>query len=183
MWPSFVATTLLDGLLLHALPPVRTGVDLIPAVIMATFGNLVLIGAFGPWLARRLWNRRPAADPYAPAKAQFEVLSDRVGTGLLVAGVLGVLAAGLAERPTVIAETDSKEEAAKAIDHYIQNSGDEELIRNEETANAARLADGFFRICIAMDDRESYACYLVDTNKDPTSVVRDPSAKPNEIDP
>jgi hypothetical protein len=183
MWPSFVAITLLDGILLHELPPVRTGIDLIPAVLLATFGNLVLVGAVGPWLARRLWKRRPVAEPDAPPKAQLEVLSDRIGTGLLVASVFGVLAAGLAARPTVIAETDAKEEAARAIHAYVQESGDRELIRNEETAHADRLADGYFRICIARDDRERFACYFVDTNRDPTRIVRDPSAKPNEVDP
>ena len=30
MWPTFVALTLLDGLVLHLLPPVGTGVDLSP---------------------------------------------------------------------------------------------------------------------------------------------------------
>jgi hypothetical protein len=183
MWPTFVVVTLLDGVLLHRLPPVRDGVDLIPGILLATFGNLVLIGALGPWLARRLWKRRPAAGAGAPAKAQLEVLSDRIGTGLLVASVFGVLAAGLAARPTVIAETDAKEEAARAIDAFVQGSGDDELIRNEETAHAAKLANGYFRICIARDDRERYACFFVDTNRDPTQIVRDPSAEPNRIDP
>jgi hypothetical protein len=183
MWPSFVAVTLLDGLLLHRLPPVRTGIDLIPGILLATFGNLVLIGALAPWLARRLWKRRPAAQPDAPPKAQLEVLCDRIGTGLLVASVFGVLAAGLAARPTVIAETDAKEEAARAIHAHVQESGDQELIRNEETAHADRLADGYFRICIARDDRERFACYFVDTKEDPARIVRDPSAKPNEIEP
>ncbi len=183
MWPSFIAITLLDGILLHKLPPVRTGIVIIPAILLAVFGNLVLIGAVGPWLARRLWKRRPAAEADAPPKAQLEVLSDRIGTGLLVASVFGVLAAGLAARPTVIAETDAKEEAARAIDAYVQRSGDDELIRNEETAHAARLADGLFRICIALDDRERFACFIVDTNEDPTRIDRDPSAEPNAIDP
>jgi hypothetical protein len=183
MWPSFVAITLLDGVLLHQLPPVRTGIDLIPGILLATFGNLVLVGAVGPWLARRMWKRRPAAEPGAPPKAQLEVLSDRIGTGLLLASVVGVLAAGLAARPTVIAETDAKEEAARAIHAHVQESGDPELIRNEETAHAARLADGYFRICIARDDRESFSCFFVDTNEEPAAIVRDPSSEPNEIDP
>jgi hypothetical protein len=181
MWPSFVAITLLDGILLHELPPVRTGIDLIPAVLLATFGNLVLIGALAPLLARRVWKRRPAAAPDAPPKAQLEVLTDRIGTGLLVASVFGVLAAGLAARPTVIAETDAKEEAARAIHAFVQASGDEELIRNEETAHAARLADGYFRICIARDDRRRNFCFFVDTKKDPTEIKRDPSAEPNSV--
>ena len=105
MWPAFVALTLLDGLVLHLLPPVGTGVDLVPAILIAVFGNLVLIGALAPWLARRMWARRPAAEPGAPPMAQVEVLIDRIGTGLLVASVVGVLAAGLAARPLVVAET------------------------------------------------------------------------------
>ncbi|MET0809991.1 MAG: hypothetical protein ABWY65_02615 [Thermoleophilaceae bacterium] len=183
MWPSFVAVTLIDGVLLHRLPPIGTGVDLIPAILLATFGNLILVGAVGPWLGRRMWKRRPAADPGAPAKAQLEVLSDRIGTGLLVASIFGVLAAGLAARPTVIAETDAKEEAALALHAFVQRSGDQELIRNEETANASRLAEGYFRICIARDDRERFACFFLDTNKQPTEIVRDPSAKPNRLEP
>ena len=183
MWPTFVAITLLDGLLLHLLPPVRDGISLLGGVLIATFGNLVLVGAIGPWLARSVWKRRPAAEPDAPPKAQLEVLSDRIGTGLLVAGVFGVVAAGLAARPVVVSETDATQEAARAIYNFVQASGDEELIRNSETANTRKLADGLFRICIARDDRDRFACFIVDTNKEPTKIDRDPSAIPNVIDP
>jgi hypothetical protein len=182
MWPSFVVVTLVDGLLLHRLSPVRTGVDLIPGILLATFANLVLIGAIGPWLARRLWARRAAADPHSPAKAQLEVLSDRIGTGLLLAGVLGVVAAGLAARPTVVAETEATERAAVAILRHIERSGNQELIRNRDTAHTVRLAEGYFRTCIAHDDRRRYFCYFIDTNKRPVEIVRDPSALPNRLD-
>jgi hypothetical protein len=183
MWPTFVAITLLDGLLLHLLPPVRDGISLLGGILIATFGNLLLIGAVGPWLARRVWKRRPAAEPGAPPKAQLEVLSDRVGTALLVASVFGVVAAGLAARPLVVSETEATQEAASAVFEEVQESGDEELIRNRDTANSRKQADGIFRICIARDDRERFTCFIVDTNKEPTDVDRDPSAKPNEIDP
>jgi hypothetical protein len=179
MWPSFIAITLLDGLLLHLLPPVGTGVDLIPGILLATFGNLVLVGAIAPWLARRLWNRRPAAEPGAPPRAQLEVLSDRFGTALLVASVFGVLAAGLAARPTVVSETESTEENARAVRDLVLHSGDQELIRNLETANTIRLAEGYFRTCIARDDRRRNFCLFVDTNKEPTEIIRDRSAEPN----
>jgi hypothetical protein len=182
MWPSFVVLTFVDGLLLHWLPPVRTGVDVIPGILLATFANLVLIGAVGPWLARRAWARRSAADPDSPAKAQLEVLADRIGTGLLLAGVLGVISAGLAARPTVVAETDATERAAFAILRHIEHSGNEELIRNKETAHTARLGEGYFRTCIARDDRRRYFCYFIDTNKRPVEIVRDPSALPNRLD-
>jgi hypothetical protein len=179
MWPSFVAITLLDGLILHLLPPVATGVDLIPGILLATFGNLFLIGALAPWLARRTWSRRPAADPGAPAKAQLEVLSDRIGTGLLLASVVAVLAAGLAARPTVVSETEDTERNADAFRALVLGTGDEELIRNLETANTVRLREDYFRTCIARDDRRHYFCAFVDTSHDPARVQRDPSAEPN----
>lgn len=183
MWPSFVAITLLDGILLHKLPPVRTGVDLIPGFLVATFANLILIGAVGPWLARRLWKRRPAADPSAPAKAQFEVLSDRIGTGLLMAGVLGILAVGVSARPVVVSETEDTERAAFALIHYIESSGNDELIRNRDTAQTARLSEDYFRTCIRRDDERRYFCFFIDTSRERVAIDRDPSALPNRINP
>ena len=179
MWPSFIAITLLDGLILHLLPPVRTGVALIPGILIATFGNLILIGAVAPWLARRLWARRPAAAPGAPPKAQLEVISDRVGTALLLATVLGVLAAGLAARPVVVSETEDTEHNAEAFRRHILQTGDEELIRNLETANTVRLREDYFRTCVARDDRRHYYCVFVDTSHNPPRVQPDRSAEPN----
>jgi hypothetical protein len=181
MWPSFVAITLLDGLLLHLLPPIGTGVDLIPAILLATFGNLVLVGAVAPWLARRLWRRRPAAEPGAPARAQREVLTDRVGTGLLLASVLGVVAAGLAARPVVVSETEDTQRNAEAFRSFVLAQRSPELNRNLETANTIRLDEGYFRTCIARDDRERYFCAFIDTSSDPPRVRRDGSAEPNSV--
>jgi hypothetical protein len=183
MWPSFVVITLLDGFLLHELLPDRWGFALIPGILVATFGNLVLIGAVGPWLARRLWKRRPAAQPGAPAQAQLDVLSDRIGTGLLVAGLFGVLALGLAARPVVVSETEDTERAAFALIHYIERSGNEELIRNRDTAQTERKAEDFFRTCIRRDDRRRYFCFLIDTSRKRVRIVRDPSALPNGLNP
>ncbi|MEA2361269.1 MAG: hypothetical protein QOD71_414 [Thermoleophilaceae bacterium] len=183
MWPSFAALTLLDGLLLHHLSPVREGIDLIPAILVATFGNIVLIGAVAPWLARRMWKRRPAADPGAPAKAQLEVLSDRIGTGLLVASVFGILAAGLANRPVIVAETDQRERAAKELFDFVTGHGDAELRRNLEASDTRRYTDGYYRSCIPDDDRERWTCFFIDVRTKHTRLDRDPSQLPNRRDP
>jgi hypothetical protein len=179
MWPTFIAITLLDALILHLLPPVSTGVDPIPAVLLATFGNLIVVGALAPWLARRTWKRRPAAAEGAPPRAQFEVLSDRIGTGLLLATIVGVLAAGLAARPTVVSETEDTQRNAEAFRQLILDRGEEELIRNLETANTVRLSEDYFRTCVARDDRQRYFCAFVDTSKIPPEVDVDGSAEPN----
>jgi len=126
-----------------------------------------------------MWNRRPAAEPGAPARAQLEVLTDRIGTGLLLATIAGVVAAGLAARPLVVSETQDTERNAKVFRRLILNSGDDELIRNLETANTVRLSQDYFRTCVARDDRTHYYCAFVDTSRDPPDVDVDASAEPN----
>lgn len=165
-WPAFAAVTLVEGLVLDALPPAATtGLNFVEGVLIATFGNLVLIGAVAPWLARRIDGR--------------EELRDRTATVLLGLGLLGVIASGLANRPVIVSETEETEQNAELVRDYVVHSGSDELQRNLETANTIRLADGYFRTCIARDDRQRHFCLFVDTRTDPPDVVRDPSAESN----
>jgi hypothetical protein len=188
LWPAFVLFTVADGVLLHLLPPVRLGftregMTLVFGVIVATFANLVLVGAVAPWLARRLAARPVVAAGGAlrevPDQVRLEVVQDRVATALLAAGLVGVLAAGLGSREVVVADTNATEKNAQLVRHYVQHSGDPELIRNIETANTFKLGEGYFRTCIARDNRRTYFCLLVNTTKHPARMLRDPSTAPN----
>ncbi len=184
-WPAFVVFTLLDGVVLTELPPAATErLNLLEGVLIATFGNLVLLGAAAPFITRRLMRRgapasTPAASTAAPPEAERQVLQDRVASILLAAGFLAALVSGLANRPVIVSETEATEEVGRELRNYVSRSGSEELERNLETANTIRLSPGYFRVCIARDDRRHYLCLFVDTNKEPTQTVRDPSAEPN----
>lgn len=188
LWPAFVLITLADGLVLHFLPPVRLGftregMTLIFGVIVATFVNLILVGAVAPWLAKRL-AARPAVTAggtlgAVPDQVRREVIQDRVATGLLAAGLLGVVAAGLGSREVVVADTNATQRNANLVRSYVLRSGDAELIRNLETANTAKLSDSYFRTCIASDSRRRFFCFLVDLKKHPVRVVPDHDATPN----
>ncbi len=185
-WPAFVVLTIVDGAVLDQLPPLSTtGLNFIEGVLIATFANLFLVGAVAPWLARRLAARRAAALETAgappPTQADREVLQDRTATALLVAGLAAVIVSGLANRPVIVSETDATEANANALTRYVERSGDPELVRNRETANTIRLGEGYFRNCIARDDRERYFCVFIDTREDPPEVVVDDSAEPNTI--
>ena len=64
------------------------------------------------------------------------MLTDRIGTGLLLATVVGVIAAGLAARPLVVAETEARERAAKTLYALrAASSGNAELRRNLEASD------------------------------------------------
>lgn len=169
----FALATAGDALLLHLLPPITTGIDLPPAAIVAAFGNIVLVAAVAPWLARRL-SARDAVTPY-------EVVADRAAAVLLVLGVLGVLASGLATRPFVVSETRDTEAAARAFRDRVERQGTPEEVQNLDTANTLRLADGFFRICVNLDDRHRVSCWFVETDRSPARVVRDTDGRPNQL--
>lgn len=185
-WPAFVVLTLVDGVVLDALPPVgTTGLNFFEGVLVATFANLFLVGAAAPFLTRMLIDRRAAAlasaGAPAPPEVEREVLRDRMATALLVAGLLAVLAAGLGNRPVIVSETEATEDNARAVQRYVLATENEELIRNLETANTVRLGEGYFRTCIARDERDRFFCLFVDTEKEPPKVVRDPSAESNTV--
>jgi hypothetical protein len=181
--------TLLDGLVLDRLPPQAPDrLNFIEGVLIATFANLILVGALAPFLAKRLAGRRETALATAgmapppgseSSRAWREVLQDRVATLLLVAGLAAALVSGVANRPAIVSETEATEEVGRQLRDYVMRSGDDELHRNLETANTIRLAEDYFRVCVARDDRRRHFCLLVDTSEDPTEVRRDPSAEPN----
>ncbi len=179
MWPAFIVVTLVDGIILHRLPPVSTGVDIVPGILLATFGNLVLIGVLAPWLAKRTWARRPAAEPGTPPRAQLEVLTDRMGTGLLLAGVLGVCRGGSGGAADGGLGDRGHRAQRRGLSPARNPHPNPELIRNLETANTVRLSEDYFRTCIARDDRERYFCAFIDTSGERPQVTLDRSAESN----
>jgi hypothetical protein len=190
MWPAFIVLTLVDGLILHLLPPLRfgfseVGLDLIAGILIAMFGNLFLVGAISPWLSRRMVRRRRAHGETAlPEQVMREVVNDRVGTTLLALGLVGVLASGLASIPLINGETDDRNRAARALVDFVHARAPAEIQRNNDQGGVetARLADGYFRSCVPFDDRRSYWCVFIDTNSKPPRVVKDPSSEANKRD-
>lgn len=177
-WPLYAALTALDALVLHELPPVGTSIRLPVGLIVASFANLFLIGAVAPWVARRLVDRERRDPRYASIRARPpEVVLDRTATVLLVCGTLGLAAAGLGNRQVVVSETQATEENARLVRGFVEERGDAEIKRNLETANTIRLGEGYFRTCIAYDDRDRAFCVFVDTGKG--TVRHDPSTLPN----
>ena len=188
-WPAFAVLTVGNGVLLHVLPPFASGIDLIPGLIIASFSNLFLVGVVAPFLARRMIAERlatagtaaAAGAPIAgPSGPPYEILLDRAATGLLLAGTLGLVAAGLASRPLIVSETEATETNARLVRSYTLAHASPEYRRNVDAANTIRVAEGYFRTCIPADDRRRVWCLFVDTNLEPPDVRPDRSATPND---
>jgi hypothetical protein len=180
-WPAFAVLTVLDGLIIHLLPLGGRDVDLLLGVILASFGNLLLVGLVAPWLARRLVDRQRRSEAATGVGGPpAEVIHDRTGTALLCVGTLALLSAGLSLQPLVVSETEQTEENARAVQEYVRANASEEVRRNLQTANTIRLGDSFFRTCIALDDRTEAYCLFVDVGQDPPSIREDPNPVPNQ---
>lgn len=177
-WPVFGVVTFADALVLHLLPPVPGGADFVPALIISSFGNLFLAGAIAPWFGRRLAQREIASGGSTPA----DVFTDRAAVGLLLAGVLALLAAGLGNRPVIVSETERTERIVPAIERFVAENGTPEVQRNLQTANTRPLDDrGNFRVCVSLDDRTRAWCMFVDAGKEPAEVIKDQDARPNAL--
>jgi hypothetical protein len=181
-WPAFLAAVALDAVILHELPPLGAiqtdpgDLNWPVAFILSAFGNLALL-ACSDALARYAQRRREERgirDPHLP------VVVDRAAVVALAVGVLGVLAWGLATSEPRVVETRALERNADAVEGYVRAHGGEEYTRNLETANTVRLAEDYFRTCVADDERDRFLCLFVDTRTDPPKVVRDRSTEPNE---
>ena len=115
-WPAFVLFTLLDAVVIAELPPaVIEEPNLIVGVLAATFGNLVLIGAVAPFLARRMARR--ATD------IERELLQDRIAAIALAIGLVACLVSGLANRPVIVSETEATEEVGRELRAYVAALG------------------------------------------------------------
>jgi hypothetical protein len=177
-WPIFGVATVADAFVLHLLPPISGGVDFVPALIVASFGNLFLAGAIAPWFGRRLAQREAGSGGSIPA----DVFTDRAAVGLLLAGVVALLVAGLGNRPVIVSETERTERIVPAIERFVAENGTPEVRRNIQTANTRPLDDrGNFRVCVALDDRTRAWCMFVDASQDPATVTKDQDARPNAL--
>ena len=91
MWPAFVALTVADTVLLHALPIASDGIGVVPALLLSGFANLVVVAVVAP-LSGRLARRRRPDLPKA-------VAADYAGAALLAAVTAVVVVGGSAAPP------------------------------------------------------------------------------------
>ena len=181
-WPLFFALTVVDALLVVWRPP--TGIEplFVPALVICSFGNLFLIGAVAPWLARRAAARQGAvaASPTFPPANHIELLTDRIASVALAIGAVVLLAAGLASGKPRVCVTDRACHVGDAAVAFVNAHAPAEVKRNIDTLNSYRLGDdGLFRVCVEFDDRRRAYCMFVDAGKKPISVRADPDTRPN----
>jgi hypothetical protein len=165
-WPAFAALTVLDALLLGQLPIAGDGgTDLVPALLLAFFFNLLAVAVVAPLASRRL--RRVRRD------LPKVVADDYAGTALLVLVTLSLLTGGLIHRPNVQdAEHDFivQQDAAR---RFVARRAPQQFRGRVAESDTIKLGDEYFRTCVPGDDPRRWFCVFVDTADSPPGITMD----------
>jgi len=173
LWPLFAALTVLDAVLLGVLPISGRGTDLVPALLLAMFFNLVAVAALGRPAARWLLRRRPDLPKV--------VAEDRAGVGLLVVVTLGLVVGGVIHAPGRASADRAVRAESDAVRAYVLAHGDPAHRAHLGAMDTEQQADHYFRTCVAGEPATGVRpmCLLVDTTRDPPVVRVDHDRTPN----
>lgn len=166
LWPAFVGLTVLDGLIVHALPLSGQGTGLIPALLLSGFINLgavALIGPLAAWLLRRRRRDLPQI-----------VALDYAGTTLLALVLVTLLAVGSMHHADVTRENRATAFAAGAARDYVARHGPPEYRSNRTGSSTLRVDPGrLYRTCIAGPNPKRPFCVVVHLDTQPPRLVAD----------
>lgn len=173
-WPTFVALTLADTVLLHQLPIAGDGPGWFPALLLATFFNLVAVAAVGPLLGLLVRRRR--------RDLPGVVATDYGGTIALVATTAILVGFGLLNRSAIEDRRQAFSTQSAAVRRWVASAAHvaPEFRRNIDRADSVPWGEDYFRTCIPADDGEHALCVFVDTSVIPPGIRVDPNRAPND---
>jgi hypothetical protein len=155
MWPTFLALTLGDAAIGHALPSSGESEGLADALLSATVFNLIVVALVS----------RPAGMIVRRARRDLPaiVARDYAGTGLLVTLCAALLLAGLIHRPTVLAHRRTLRDAIARAQAWIGDRAPAEFRRNLDHADTLTIEPGLYRTCVPSEASHRTYCVVVKT--------------------
>jgi hypothetical protein len=174
LWPSFVALTIVDGLIGHALPPVGESQSVPSALLAGLVLNLIGVILLTRPLSVALRRRRP--------DLPVVVARDYAGTAVVVAISAAILAAGLVHRPALQSDQRAMRDASARAEAWIGDHAPAEFRRNVTLLSTVAIQAGsIYRSC-AMNDRHTRTyCVIVETKLPFGSGVTFGGYEPNSL--
>jgi hypothetical protein len=171
-WPSFVAATVAEGILLNELPISGNGPGgIVPGLLLATALNLIVVAILAP-LTGMLLRRRRRDLPRA-------IATDYCGTALLGVLLAVLVLAGIVHHSDVMQENRDRVATAAAVSTFV-HSQEREYLDRLDAMTILKLETSFYRGCVPDDEPGRALCLFVNTDQTPAGVKRDPETLPNE---
>jgi hypothetical protein len=170
-WPTFLALTALDGVVLTLLPFYDPGPGgLFPSLILAGFANLFAVAVAAPLAGRLVRARRPDL-PRVVAR-------DYAGTILLVALAALLAGGGVVHRPAAAAADADRRAVRLSVHDYVLAQTPE--LRDQLAAmDTLQLEPRLYRACVPTHRARRWLCLFVSTDQQPPGITRDRDELPN----
>jgi len=173
MWPAFIALTVVDAVLLHALPIAgERGPGFVPALLLAGFFNLVAVAVVAPLAGLLVRRRRP--------DMPRSVAHDYAGAALVVVVTLVLLAVGIAHRPAVQRAQRARAAQFAAVQRYVLARAPAPYRAHVAFADTVQMDTDLYRTCVPGDEPDRAFCLYVDTSQSPPGLTLDRSRAPND---
>ncbi len=174
LWPAFAALTIVDAVIGHLLPPAGDSQTLVAAGLLALVLNLIAVillsRPFGA-LLRRVRRDLPSI-----------VARDYAGTSVVTVIAAGLLIAGLAHRPSLVARRNTMQDAIARAQAYIGDRAPAEFRRNLQYVDTFAIQPGsIYRTCVPSDKRQRTYCVIVKTNLPFSRSVSFAGYEPNSV--
>jgi uncharacterized membrane protein YhaH (DUF805 family) len=174
MWPTFLAATVFDALLLGALPIAGdSGPDLFPGLILAGFFNLLAVAVVAPLLGLLVRRWRGSLPRF--------VATNYAGTALVLVVTAVLIVVGLLHHPAVQEAKRARAAQLAAAQRYVLLRGPRAYRAHVALADTAQLDSNLFRTCVPGNRADRALCLFVDTSQSPPGVTLDRSRAPNGV--
>lgn len=174
LWPAFGAAVIADAVLLHVLPIAGDRAPgVVPALLLSTFFNLVVVAVGAPLGGMVLRRRRPGLPRL--------IADDRAGTALLGMLAVALVALGVGHRPALRSEREAFAEQSAAVRRWVATRAPAGYRANVALADTWKQGPDLYRTCVPGPDPRRALCLLVLTDRRPVVVRRDPDQRPNSV--
>jgi hypothetical protein len=174
LWPSFVALTLLDGVVGHLLPPAGATETLAAAALLGLVINVIAVVLLSRplgMLVHRVRGDMPTV-----------VARDYGGTFVVFAVAAVLLTAGLVHRPVIQARQRAIADAVARAQAWIGDRAPDEFRRNLQFVSLLAIQPGtIYRACVPSVRSDRSYCVIVNRNLPFQSSVRFSGYEPNSV--
>jgi hypothetical protein len=172
-WPVFAVLTVLEGILLNALPVWGLGPGgLVAGLLIAGFINLAVVAVAAPLAGRLLrLRRRDLPRPIA---------TDYMATALLALVGVAIVAGGVSNHREVAHDHDARLRGAAAVSHYVAVNAPAHSAELP-LRDTLRLERDLYRTCLPQAERDRWFCVFVNTAVEPPRVTPDGDTLPNQL--
>jgi hypothetical protein len=174
MWPAFLALAVLDGVIVHLLPPLGDSASVLGGMLVGVFLSLIGIVVLGPllgWGLRRVRRDMPRV-----------VARDYAGTAVVIAVSALLLALGLQHRQQIAADASALRDAESRALAYIGDRAPSQFRANLQSLNTFEVQPRLiYRVCVSNLPGTEDWCVIVDRSRPFGDSVRFAGHEPNSV--